>query len=654
MGVASAFRPPRCLAALADFAIVALLAGAGIAPAEPADSDSSGAPGLGHHNVFAWPVYFRSDSAPGRSVRVYGPVTVESRAPGYRGFYPVWPITRWRRWDSGRRDWDLFYPFVTAGRDPERGRWAVGLLNPLLSIQRIDRPEHRRFQVAPFYLDDRRASGQRLHALMPFFHHESDPVSAEWQKTYGFLFIPQLSLFRHGRHGASSGWEATPLFWGYESPTAHYVQISPWISFLATHAENDTTRVRVIAPVWASYRRDAPHLRVTSSLLLPFWYSYRRDRDGTEEARDRLFLPVYGSFHRSGKSGDSRVDVLLPFYGRLRTPEREILAALPTYWSYRSPRLRASGVWPLYGKSMQTMEDSSTRTGGFFLWPVVTWKNGNDYRRLGVLPLWYSVRDGDSRLTVLPPVYWHQETPGAESRVLFPFYGSRTTPTSSLRVVLPWYESTTGSTTTKGVFPIWQRKRGHLSGSDYVLPVWYHRWDEEGNVRLAGNLLWVRGGSRTGFGVLPFYYRMRGAGEEATLVGPLYRRRGSDGSHRTVVFPLSWYDSGPARRRFVLLPLLSGCSRSADGRSGVTVLWPLYRRRVSAPDERVDSVLWWLFRDERHADRRRDVLQPLYSYERSPDSTYVSALGGLLFSYARERDRHELRVLFVPIRRWTS
>ncbi len=570
-----------------------------------------GAARFGRHNIPAWPIYVRWDSEDGRSLRVFGPVTAFHRTRESSAFYPVWPVTGTRRWTDGRRSDHVLWPFVYADSDPRRGTWSVNFATPLLSLRSARGPGWHDLSFLPLYASQRTPRGRRMTMLAPLRRQQREPLGHRLDDTWGFVPIgtePIWWLFRRLRDESGQGWNSGWLYGAWSTDRSRLVYLPPYV-----------------------------HLRRTLA-------------DG----------------RRLG------FDLLLPLYLGVRGREVEMQAAAPAWWRYRSPRLSSTGFWPFYASFERTRPDSTVRRGASIAWPLFTWGHGEDWSSLGLLPFWLGVRDGERRFAAAPPVYWDFRSPGRATRVIAPFYASHVTPAETTTVVLTGWRHRRAGWRSQGVLPFWLEGASADSGYRAVLLGWYHSWSPrresrftplmwgewrsktDGSVtRLTGPVLTTRGPGTRGFGVLPLFYTTRGPASSRTLVGPVFTSSNAAGVRHVVVAPLAWHRSSPRGSATDLLPL-TGWRSAADGRRFVYVLGPVFTQRVNGPDDRVSAVFGWLWRDERHGERHRSMLQPLWYLERrAADDVFFSLLGGLLASYERAGSERLLKVLFVPLRRWS-
>lgn len=622
-------------------------------PPAPVPPPAAPPPRFAARNVPAWPVYVRWDSEPGRRVRVFGPVTVTSEAPGYRAVYPAFPVLGARSWEAGRREVRLAWPAVSWTSDPGLGERSLALATPLVGWRRVRHRGLDLTEVAPLYARARDRAGRELLTVRPFWHRVLDPrLDREERNLLAVPFFEEtpLSVLRTWREADRHGWSAGLVFAGWEGPGRRGLLAPPWISYRESRANGDSARFATLFPLWlgSESARGASWSRTTWAGGL--YYGHDAARGDSSRVRFRTVAPLWAAYDG---------------------PRAAWSAALPSWWSYRSATLRSSGLWPFWASFRRGAADSAARSGGSFAWPLVSWGSGPDYRALGVLPLWYRLRDGDLDAALAPPFYGRW-TRGERSTSVWALVHLRhVAPGDTLSLWLNGYARRRPGETRAGIFPLWDRLRRADAAHDFVHPLWYGvdrpdwrlralvpLWASASvrrdslEARAVGPLAWWRSPGTRGALLFPVLGAGGGPGGSAWLVGPLFGRRDARGGRDLALVPVFWHHADARGWRFESIAL-TGARASRDGTSRAHVLGPLFRRDVRAPDHRTSSVLWWLWRDETRGTRRRTLLQPLWYYERRHrNDVYLSSLGGLLFSYERQGPWCELKVLFVPVRRW--
>lgn len=679
------FRPScRPAAALLTLTVVAC-ALAAPSPAAGQDPASAGAPPsnneavrFGQHNIPAWPIYVKWDWEDGRSLRVFGPVTSWYREPGYFSAYPVFPVTGVRRWHGGRSSFRALWPVLYSDRDPDRGSWSLNLATPLLSVRSERGPGYRDLSFLPLYYSHRAPEGRRATMLVPFRRRVEQSLGHRLDETWGFVPLwtePLFWLYRGWRNEHGHGWNSAWFYGAWTADSSRNLSLPPWVSFDHRFEDGQSSRLHVLVPVYGDYHRRAPlGVRLDARNVLLLHHTYSEVKADGDSNRMAMTLPFHYGRSDTKQGRATGYEVVLPLYASWRSPESRGLAGLPSWWSYRSNTLASRGFWPFYASFERTRPDSSERRGASIAWPLVTWGSGEEYSAFGLLPFWFGVRDGDTRFAALIPFYWDLHKPEHATRVVVPvYYGSRG-PTDTTKVLTLWYRYTKPGYRHSGFFPLYDRGANADTGYSIVLPLLsYHSWSPEkdsrwialiwgdwrskvdgSRTRLIGPVLTTRGPGTSGFGILPVYYSTRGPESSRTLLGPVFTSRDRGDRRNTVIVPLSWHRSSPQGWAIDLLPL-SGYRSHKDGRRSMYVVGPVYTWRVHSAEKRSSALLWWLYRDDVDGEKHRSMLQPVYYFDRkTKDDVFFSVLGGLIGSYERLGPDRQVKVLFIPVRRWSS
>lgn len=616
-------------------------------------------------NVLAWPIYVRWTTDGGGVLHAFGPVTTTFRSDSVRSAYLMFPTTGVRRFSPGGRELRLLWPLTDFRTDPVTGTTRLRVVGPLLRYEQRRTEEESRLRIAPLLTRNRSTSGRKTFELAPLVHLHDDPGGARRVTEVGFA--PYLggrgaSIFRSWTDGDTRGWNSALLWGGFEGPRSRSLWLTPYVAFDRLDGPRSPASFRTFGGLYSSWR----------SPESAWWNVALLYGAGSSPRGNWRLLPPYFSSTRPRADGDtSRIRVLLPLYGHAGSARREVTITLPSYWSYRSETLRSHGIWPLYSWYQRAEGDVVTRGGGSVAWPVVTWGRGAEYKELGVLPFFYRLEDGPTRLTLAPPVYGMYRSPTRVARVILPVYLRLWREADSLEAFALYYRREIGERHYRGVLPVYEQLRSPAVHREHLLPLYYHARDARGErrvvvplwvswytarsdrlTRLYGPLVLTRGPETSGFGIVPLYYREAGPAGTAALLGPIFWSHGRDGSRRVAVIPLGYYVRDSAGTDLHLLPLTGYRSRVGAG-SYTYVLWPFFSHRTDGGEFRRSSVLLWLGRDETRGARRRVWLQPFVYYDRTRDaSTYFALLGGLLSSYEREGAARTLRVLLIPVRRW--
>ncbi|MDW8280095.1 MAG: hypothetical protein RMK29_00195 [Myxococcales bacterium] len=338
----------------------------------------------------------------------------------------------------------------------------------------------------------------------------------------------------------------------------------------------------------------------------------------------RIVVPFYFSFWQPGAS----TRVLMPFFADARNEvrrSRDLVLPLLFYQYHREPGVTSHRLWPL----------------------VFYTSYGPQGRALGILPWFYSMRRGDQRLAVVPPLlsfyhasgaqklrqlflfglaYWRQQ--GQSQTVVVPpllsFFHQRGESSVGLAMLLGWARKTP-ERTLAGVFPLaWHvgHREGyttvvlplvwaganHRQGLWYLtaLPLFHYRRDEDGRRRM---LLTPLGG----------YYRDEGTGTTASalLVPPLVHREDPD-LRLTVLPPLGlWLRN---KRTGQSTGFTGPLFWSVDDQGSTAGVFPLYVRFHNRLARATTDVIFPLALVHRAPGRAFAALGPLYFWRRQGGS----------------------------------
>jgi hypothetical protein len=512
--------------------------------------------------------------------------------------------------------------------------------------------------------------------IVPFRRRVEQSLGHRLDETWGFVPLwtkPVFWLYRGWRDEHGHGWNSAWLYGSWTSDSSRHVSLPPWMGF-DRHYEGGSDRLRVLLPVYGDYKRREPFgVRLDARSVLLLHYTESEVKPDGDSSRFAMTLPFHLGRRDVKQGRETGYDVVLPLYASWRSPGASGLAGLPSWWSYHSTTLTSRGFWPFYASFERTRPDSSVRTGASFAWPLVTWGSGEAYSVFGVLPFYFGLQDGDTRFAALIPFYFHLRKQEHDTRIVLPLYYAAHGPTDTTKVFALWYRFAKPGYTRSGVVPIYDRGANADTGYSAILPLLsYHSWSptresrwvaliwgdwrskvDGSRTRLIFPVITTRGPGTSGFGILPVYYSTRGPESRRTLLGPVFMSRDRGNRRHTVVFPLSWHRSSPEGWAIDLLPI-SGYRSHADGRRLLYVLGPVYSYRVYSPQKRTSALLWWFCRDDVDGERHRSMLQPVYYLDRkAKDDVFFSLFGGLIGSYERVGPDRQVKVMFIPVRRWS-
>lgn len=410
-----------------------------------------------------------------------------------------------------------------------------------------------------------------------------------------------------------------------------------------------------------------------TSLRVPPVVWYESD---PEAARRFLML---GLFYWDTLEGESRRQVLLPFYYRERSVESLFWMALPCAAGYRrgdhhwllaglfydgvSPEVSRRVLFPLYWDKRKS-QGSRTRVLLPFLFYDYRnasglkrdrWALWGFERRRG--PLHYGSklnciwRDGpEGGFWTLFPLAWSVTSPGERWTAWGPFYRSEKEISSGQRL------------RHRGLFPLWDQGWGADYAHQHLLPFyWVTRQPDQEDFHTPVYSSWRRGrleGRRWGIysqaqggglrekAVWPLWYRLRREDDSETIDQVLlfYRRKNPTESFQAC-FPFygRWVEGD--EKRFLTWGVSTWVTpegrggwagpafwRSREGGSATQVLFPLAWRLKRPPEEASLDLFLPFYFSWRRGDTRLTVIPPV-SIQRSPHQTTWS----LLFLYWRDR-----------------
>ncbi|MBI5594706.1 MAG: hypothetical protein HY928_01310 [Elusimicrobia bacterium] len=390
----------------------------------PRDADEP--PALGLNMALPLPLWYRATGrerayrrllylhwaadGPGRRVRVTIPwySFADARAgTSHRGFFPLYHGSRW-----GGRSFHLAPPLFFSWADED---FRLSVFFPFYYAQRQG---NRSFDYFfPLYgRSVRDKTVTRRWLMFPLYARRSEPAAGETELD---LLWP---LFHVGRSSAAASTRLLPLYWSGRRGED---------SFAA-------------APLYARFTRGGE----TRSVLFPLYWRL------SAPGQDSRFLPPLGGLVRDHGERDFFALGLTPslsLFQSLREPaagrsvdrallwfrRREPAAAadafVPLFFRWHDPGQRGLVLFPLYA-SHDDLADGSRRRcalglcGGFSLFELSEEpaRGAHSLRAL----LYYDGTEGESRTTVLAPLYWRFADGPAVRTWLLPLYAARRAPGS--------------------------------------------------------------------------------------------------------------------------------------------------------------------------------------------------------------------------------
>jgi len=548
----------------------------------------------------------------------------QSGESGYRVGFPLyWDF--WSADDRRRMLLPFYYDHRTGARrhlilPPLELRWTPGGTGQRLSTLRLwpllfhSRGEERHSTTLLPLLHYDRVASRRTLILPPLLSFVR--TDDEQQQSRGMV----AGLFHWSRDHDTLGYGMLPLFWHRRSPDHSLT----WVAPLTFHHASGDSRTLLALPLLL-HHHDA--LSSTTLALAPPLYHHRSGD------RRRLYLPPVMLYHRSGarwfftlgpawlRRSERGAGFGLPPLVADWNDERRWLVLFPALWHHRDA-LRTTWVagTAFYHRDRDPQDP---------------------HRSLGLLPLYYHLRDGRREIDLAPPL-WARWRDRERDHTTWAALGGaliwHRTPTSSAQVAFPllWrFNDRELGTRSTLLLPL--GFHGHSPGwgtLTAVGPGFLHRGPAGWSAGLAPLFFAGRDGERRHLGLLPAFWHQRSPERSFTWVAPLgFHTRHGD-SHRLVIAPLLFAGWSPRRRHLVLPPLLWHV------RSPVRETWVLgpgyYSRRRAEDGARLDLGLAPLVFYRRNARGHSIAVLPLFHHARSADGSTRRFLSPLFF-YERDR-----------------
>lgn len=402
-----------------------------------------------------------------------------------------------------------------------------------------------------------------------------------------------------------------PLWFYTRRQTAQALFVLPFVYHSRDLAKNRS--LTVLGPLFFGRRGPA-----TFAGVAPLFYG-RNDGDGSF----RFFaVPLVYISHRVGKPADDWV--ITPILGVNKNGAGFRFWLGPFYLRRQTP-VTSAALFPLF---YYTRDDKTRTTTSF------------------ALPLWFRTSNPGRSVTMVTPLFWHEQTLLRRLSVFFPLFldvhklhNSRLTAVGPVvPLVVRLWDQATRSTTW--VFPpllTWVKKRGDGYHSAVVFPLfWYSGGKERSTTVLFPLFYHVRRPASSFTALLPlFAYRRDEQGTRTLFVPPLltWARNYENGSRDRVVFPFVWHFKRPKQTTTVFFPV--GAHWSNEKGHYTLVFNSYFYKGHGARAGAYRFELWPLF----HVGRPR--LGDL-------DWSILSGLVG----YSREGVQRTLRLLwgvFIPL-----
>lgn len=419
--------------------------------------------------------------------------------------------------------------------------------------------------LPPVYMEIPHDEDGTFHMVTPLYWSDED-------RGGGYSLLAPLYYHGEDREAESSLTIIPPLFTGlYRAPGSSFTLAGTYVS---RQRVNDYWRV--LAPLYAGWG-DA---RQETEFLLPIGWRWR------EGQQEEWYAPPLLSFHAERPGHRAGMRGLL--YG---------------YWD--DARWERSWLIPLYAHGAQA------GTGDEFTWTLLSYTEHNGsmsrgYYGLyyfkdapglevdGVLPLYYSERNGDERTRMLFPLWFEQSQAGTGHSVFFPLYWSAFTPRAESTLVIPfvyyrrngedsWWITPLGyAASSNGESSGWIGLYGwsdDRAGEGYsLLAPLYFEWHTPGGTTETVLGLWWDDRDEDGrfSAIAPLYWDYEGEEYALTVLFPYYRYRTADGLDQQGVPLVFETVTTPQYDQWDVLGGLLGRRAYAGGRTEWQVAWTGY------------------------------------------------------------------------------
>jgi hypothetical protein len=586
---------------------------------------------------------------------------------------------------------DVLFPLFTRS-DSHDGESSHTAFRPLFWH---DRSPHRTWSLGvPFYYYESSKNESRFYTLLyqrnrnrertwslsfPFFYSYSTEEEERFY-TFPYTYTRDAEETRHdvlfpfftrmdSHDGTRSETALRPLFWHERSPERTWSLGVPFYYY-----ESSAERGRLYTPL---FQIDQTPER-TATFSLPFFYRYTSEeesrfwtipyaytRDAERTRHDVLFPLFTRADSHDGKSSET---ALRPLFWHERTPEETESFAFPFYY-YLSSAEHGRLYTPLF-QIDQTPERTATFSLPFFyrytseeesrFWtiPYAYTRDAEQTRHDVLFPLFTRAdgHQGESSLTALRPLFWHERTPERTWSLTFPLYYYESSEEESRFWTIPYaYTRDSEETRHDVLFPLFTRAASHdgTRSETSLRPLFWYDRSPERTWSLTLPLYFGSWSKERDLFVSPLYLHYRSAANEfeVTSLLPLYwQGRSGETSVRTL-FPLYWEVENEAQREhtFHVFPLYSRFREGDYTQS--SLLWPLTAYGSGGGRTHARFLPLFLY-DETEADEeagleadwRLDLLYPLLHFGGGGQRSEFSLLFGLA-NYDADAEDHDFRIL---------
>jgi len=400
----------------------------------------------------------------------------------------------------------------------------------------------------------------------------------------------------------------TPLFWHIREKENYKNVFFPlWWKQRKCKA-NDTIDFHTIFPLYWSYKDNQYNNKILfplvwklkdydySSFTVPPLFSYGRSLTGNDhhlmisllfwqrkkhDDFHRVLFPLWWQFSRwKGSPAEESRHVIFPLYWAKKDRDRDTKVLFPLVWGIKNEEYKSFTVFPFYSKGIST--------------------NGKQ-SHLVVSPLFWHVKDGETRRNILFPLWWQKKKGEGENQecrnVVFPFYWSKKNLRHDNKVLFPFVWSMNNYRYKSFTFaPLFSygRSNDNLKSHLMITPLFWKTksGDHQRTLLLPFFMAYSDTMQRSNMNFMFFLFRrLHDKTKTSTsILWPIVEYR-KDIDYRYFRFaPIVWYEKTAASRYFSIQPLFYASSDSLS--SGYNIFWLLMNRRNYFNVKTSTNFLW--------------------------------------------------------------
>jgi len=582
------------------------------------------------------------------------------------------------RWQEEDRSLLVSLPFVLSYKSMSE-RWLVAGL-----FYRQKNNEKARTALFPLYWQKSRIEGGRTSVLFPFLFY--DYRSRHRDR------VDQVNLlgWRRKRPEKSMGmtlnyWWANekdrglfltlfPLYWRFESPGDRLDFLTPlylrrkdeenrrwagvfplagmgwgnklnssYVFPLYYYSRLDDNRELVTLPFSRRRERDLTQGHVAlyyyshdpdrrTDGVFPIWH-HRRDTDGFEK-KTRLFN------YYAHLENEDYFQTFFPLYGYWSSPEKSQFLSWGVWWT-KGPDAASGWAGPYYWK-----RDGPDTTRVFFPLYWHFWRSP-DWRMDVVFPFYSRYRDGDTRITIVPPIIVRQSGDRRTVSLLFLYWKDRETDRRSLSF-FPLFHYSVNPRGRMFYSPILWTRRSPLSREGIFPPFYWYR-SQEARRTVVFPLYWNTRSPDKSLNIVPPYYRWRYDERRAHGFFPLWGKHSDDKTRGGYLMPFYWYTkNNKGDSLWIIPPLLAYVSKQGQGTENPRFsMQYLLLGNIQRSTNTFEHDFFPLYRYVRRDDFRNfwaPRVLPIVAWEKDARSSK-----GYVFPYLWKRSPAKDWDLFIPL-----